>query len=237
MQSASNFEKIAEYLPDKGFQMTFSWGRYYQKEDLVQAFKPPVLQIYQSRISLTSVVTAFEVALDGFINYLVKKGYSKKVNNQNSIKHCIKWAYEQLSPCDIGNEDAIRRLPVTFGIIDNARRIRNLIIHNQGLFDEGYEKDVIKFRGIIVDMHPDYSTYKINPKEATPIRFGTEYFLRFSKAHLEVLHLLHNEIQKKYFGYDLGYDYRVENKGIEWNKALWGNAKVTLQTLEKSTIS
>ena len=233
MQSASNIEKITEYLPNVSFPMTFDWVRFYEKQDLVQAFKPPVLEFYQSRISLTSVVTAFEVALDGFINCLVKKGYNQEIKNQNQIKHCIKWAYEQLSPCYIGYKDAIERLPVTFGIIDNARRLRNLIIHNQGLFDQGYEKDAIRFRDIRIDMHPHYSFYEANPQKPIPVILNTADFLRFSKAHLEALHLLHNEIQKKYFDYNLGYDYRVENKAIEWNKALWGSANVVFQPIEK----
>jgi hypothetical protein len=55
----------------------------------------------------------------------------------------------------------------------------------------------------------------------------TEYFLMFSKAHLEVLHLLHNSIQKKYFGCERGYDYRIEKKGIRWDKALWASANIT----------
>jgi hypothetical protein len=238
MQSASNTEKIAQYLPDKAFQMTFDWIRYYQKEDLIQAFKPPLLEIYQSRISLTSLVTAFEVALDGFINNLLKRGFTKKLKNQKSVKNCIEWAYEQLSPCHVvGNDSMVKRLPVTFGIIDNARRLRNLIVHNQGLFDETYEQDVLKLLDIKTDMHPHYSQYKASSQKPIPVIIDTTYFFHFSMAHLEALHLLHNEIQKKYFGHNLGYDYRVENKVIEWNRALWGSAEVTFQSFQKATMS
>ena len=236
MQSASNFEKISEYLPEGGFPMTFSWGRYYQKRDLVQAFDPPVLQFYQSRISLTSLVTAFEVALTGFIDNLSKKGYALQLKNQKLFAY-IKWAYEQLSCCDIGDPEAIKRLPVTLGIIDNARRLRNLIIHNQGLFNERYETDVLKIRDIKVDMHPGYTLFKVNKQNSIPVLLDTKYFLRFSKAHIEVLHLLHNQIQKRYFGYDRAYDYRAENKPIEWNKALWGSTNTVFYPIKKSTIS
>jgi hypothetical protein len=238
MQSASNIEKIAQYLPDKAFQMTFEWIRYYQKEDLIQAFTPPLLEFYQSRISLTSLVTVFEVALDGFINNLAKKGYIKKLKNQRFVKNCIEWAYDQLSPCHVvGNDSMVKRLPVTFGIIDNARRLRNLIIHRQGLFDDSYEEQVIHFKDIVVDMHPQYSQHKANPQKPFPVLIDTPYFFYFSMAHLEVLHLLHNEIQKRYFGPNLGYDYRVENKAIEWNRALWGSAEVKSQSFQKSTMS
>jgi hypothetical protein len=235
MQLASNVEKIAQYLPDKAFQMTFEWIRYYKKDDLIQAFKPPFLEIYQSRISLTSLVTVFEVALDGFINNLAKKGYIKKLKNQKSVKKCIEWGYEQLSPCHVeGNDSMVKRLPVTFGIIDNARLLRNLIVHNQGLFDENYEQDAIKFKDIISDIHPHYCQFKANPQKPIPVIIDTAYFYHFSMACLEALHLLHNEIQMKYFGYNLGYDYRVERKAIEWNRALWGSAEVKFQSFKSN---
>jgi hypothetical protein len=172
MHSASNIEKITEYLPDERFPMTFSWDRFYQKQDLIQAFKSPVFQFYQDRISLTSIVTAFEVVLNGFITHLEEKGYNQGLKNQK-----LQWAYEQLTPCDIGNTEAIKRLPITFGIIDNARRLRNLIVHNQGLFNERYGEDVLKFRDIKVDMHPHYSLYNTNLHKPTPVIFDTPIFL------------------------------------------------------------
>jgi hypothetical protein len=229
LHSASNIEKIVAYLPNERFPMTFSWDRFYQKQDLIQAFKSPLLQFYQARISLISIVTTFEVALNGFITHLVEKGYNQELKNQK-----LQWAYEQLTPCDIGDTEAIKRIPTTFGIIDNARRLRNLIVHNQGLFNERYELDALEFRDIKVDMHPQYALYKSDPLKPIPVIFDTPYFLNFSKVHLEVLHLLHNKIQKKYFGCNTGYDYIVENKPIEWDRALWGKAKVTFQSLEKT---
>lgn len=112
-----------------------------------------------------------------------------------------------------------------------------MIIHTQGLFDDTYEEQVIHYKDIVVDMHPNYSLYKANPQNPTPVIIDTGYFLRFSKAHLEVLHLLHNKIQKKYFGYDIAYDYLRENKPIEWNRVLWGNANVTFHSVKSSKIS
>lgn len=234
LQSTSNVDKVLESLPQDKFQMTFSWDRYYDKRDLVQAFtNKPIFEIYQARASLTSIVTVFNVALNGFIEHLRTKGHKQKIGDTN-FENCIKWAYEQLSPCDIGDTEAIKRLPVTFGILDNARRLRNLIIHNQGLFDDSYEKQVIHFKDIAVEIHPNYSFYKANPQKSTPVIIDTGYFLRFSKAHLEVLHLLHNSIQKKYFGCQKAYDYLTEGKIIKWDTALWGSANVKIQFTDKS---
>ena len=158
----------------------------------------PCVSILSGQNLPNIIVTAFEVALNGFNTLLEEKGYNQGLKNQK-----LQWAYEQLTPCDIGNTEAITRLPITFGIIDNARRLRNLIVHNQGLFNERYGKGVLKFRDIKVDMHPHYSLYNTNLHKPTPVIFDTPYFLNFSKAHLEVLHLLHNKIQKKYFSCEM----------------------------------
>ncbi len=231
LQMAADKQKILMKLPERRIPMTFSWDRFYRKEDLLKAFKLPEFQIYQARLSLTMMVNLFEVSLRSFIRNLDEKGYRQHLKNSH-LKTCIKWANEQLSQCDIGDQKAIERLPQTWGIIDNARRLRNLIVHNQGIFDKSYEKDAIKTTGITIDLHPHFQIYKTNPKEIVPIVFDTNYFFRFVRAHIEVLHLLHNFMQKKYFGYDDAYDYRREHKGIEWNRALWGSAKVSIQNPE-----
>jgi hypothetical protein len=236
IQLAANSEKVLENLPADRIPITFSWDRFYQKQDLLEAFKLPVFQIYQSRISLIAIVNVFEVALEGFIRHLNSNGHPQYLGNRKlkepPLKQCIQWAYEQLFQCDIGDTEAIKRLPTTFGIIDNARRLRNLIVHNQGLFDDGYEKDAINSNGIVVDLHPGYSFSKTNPQRPVPIIMGTGDFLEFTKAHIEVLHLLHNFIQKKYFGFQKAYDYIEEKKAIEWDKVLWGSAKVRVHFTE-----
>ncbi len=229
IHSTCNTDKVPEYLPSEAIPMTFSWVRYYDKQDLINAFKEPLLfEIYQSRLSLLSIVTIFDVALNGFIDVLNTKGFRQKLPS-NSLNHSIVWAYDQLTPCNIGNAEAIKRIPQTFGMIDNARRLRNLIVHYQGLFNDKYEAQIITERPFIVDMHPDYSFYKENSKRNTPVVLNKGRFIRFSMAHLEVLHLLHNRLQQKYFGCQTGYNYVTENKPIEWTKALWGKAKVTIQ--------
>jgi hypothetical protein len=235
LQSSAEPNKILQKLPDNQFPMTFSWVRFYGKQDLLEAFKEPYLQLYQARISLTSMVTVLDVALNGFVTNLEAKGHKQKLLNRN-LKTCLKWAHEQLASCGIGDQEAIKRLPNTLGIIDNARRLRNLITHNQGLFDDRYSKDILDLEGIVIDTHPHYGLYKANPERAMPVVLDNNYFFRFSMAHIEVLHLLHNHLQSKYFNHKEPYDYRIENKLIEWNKALWGKANVVLETTESSNL-
>lgn len=234
MQEVVDIEKIREHLPNERIPLTFSWDRFYRKQDLINAFRMPIFELYQSRISLIAMCNVFEVSLANFIRYLNQKGYRQYLNGQRlkgdpSYRKCIKWAYKQSLKCDIGDKEAIKRLPITFGIIDNARRLRNLIVHNHGLFNTFYEEDAIDSDEIKIELHPHYSQFKINPRRSTPLIVTTKYIVRFSKAHIEVLYVLHNGIQKEYFGFSKPYEYRKEQKGIEWKRVLWGNAKVQIK--------
>lgn len=227
MQKNADMKKIWKYLPDNVIPHTFSWVRYYQKQDLTDTMAS-IFEFYQSRISLIAVVSVFEAALGDFIHYLNKNGYQQRLNSKElkgrgeSYKTWIKWAYLEAQKCDIGDKKAIKRLPKTFGKIDNARRLRNLIIHNHGLFTERYEKGAINFGGIEIESHPDYAAFKKNPKIPSPIKITTQDIVDFSRSHIEVLHVLHNGIQKIFFGFSKAYDYRKEQKPIEWDKVLWG---------------
>jgi hypothetical protein len=237
MQQVADVEKIQENLPADRIPITFSWDRFYRKQDLISAFKLPIFEIYQSRISLIAIVNVFEVALASFIRYLNAKGHQQSLQNKKlkgtpRLKQCIKWAYEESLHCDIGDKEAVRRLPTTFGIVDDARRLRNLIIHNHGLFDEIYERDAICSGGVVIQTHPHYSIFKTNPQRSTPLIITTGDIIDFVKAHVEVLHILHNSIQKKYFGFPEPYSYLEEKKPIEWEKVLWGSAKVSVQFTE-----
>jgi len=234
MQKGVDVENLLEHLPDRSIPHTFSWVRYYDKQDLVNTFNPLIFELFQSRISLIAMTNVYEVALENLISCLNKKGHPQYLNEKRLrdskrlyYKDCIKWAYDEAKKCDIGDTDAIKRLPTTFGLIDNARRLRNLIVHNHGLYNIHYEKDVIDYREITKNLHPHYvQLFKKNPQRLTPVMITTKDIILLSQAHIEAVHLLHNSLQKNYFGFPNAYDYREENKAIEWEKVLLGNAKV-----------
>lgn len=223
-KSIDSAEKIKTYLPDNAIPHTFSWDRRYQKQELIDKLRP-IFELYQSRISLITMVSFFEVALENFVHQLNKKGHEqmldgKKLKTENaSYKTYLKWAY---SICDFGDHEAIRRLPKTFGKIDNARRLRNLVVHSHGLFDSHYGDDAINDGSIELELHPDYEQFKNNQQCQIPLRLVTEDIIDFSRAHVEILHALHSSIQKKFFGCLEPYGYLQEGKDIEWDKILWG---------------
>lgn len=222
MQNSVNEKKVWDNLPDDVIPHTVSWDRYYQKKDLTDTLAK-IFEWYYSRISLIAMINVFEAALSDFISHLEKERYPQTLDGKpEKYKTHLKWAYSQAKECDIGDKEAIRRLPITFGRIDNARRLRNLIIHNHGLFTKRYKEDAID-KGIKIELHPDYAEFEKNPEIPCPIKITTNDIIIFSRSHIEVLLVLHNTIQKKFFKFPESYDYRNEQKSIEWEKVLWGD--------------
>lgn len=236
-QSVDNLNKIKTNLPnisDKptldAFPHTFTWMRYYRREELINTYMPPFFELYQSRVSLTAISSIFDDALNKFIIKLKCLGYHPQLEgkeydqkkNKWRYKKLIKWAFSESQECTIGDLEAIKRLPKTFGIIDEARRLRNVIMHNHGIFDKRYEDEANELTGIEKVIHPDYK----DSSNRIAVILNYKDIVNVSRAHIEVLHILHNRIQKKYFKYPEPYSYLEEQKIIKWNSAFWGNAEL-----------
>lgn len=230
LQETKDISEVLSRLPDNTIPHTFSWVRRYQKESLINAFGQSQFEYYQCRITLMAMTNVYEVVLASLIDCLNKKGLTqyvdgKRVSRRSSYRVRIKWAFQEASKCDFGDNEALARLPITFGIIDNARRLRNIIVHSHGLFNSKYESDAIG-SGINVEMELAYESYKQKPDTLVPVDVKNEDIIRFSCAHIETLHVLHNHIQKDYFGFAEPYDYHRANKAIEWERVLWGGSNI-----------
>jgi len=225
LQKSVDRKEISQYLPERSFQTTFSWVRYYNKQHLIETFEPPFLELYQCKILLVALTSVFEAVLNDFIHHLYKKRFIAALPKDN-YKAFIEWAYRQALKAKIGEKAAIERLPISFGIIDNARRIRNLFIHNKGLFNKNYKRNAIRKYNIVVDSHPDFTKFEKHPK--FPVIVNWNYLHRLILAHIEALHILHNQIQSEFFGVPEGYSYAKELKPIVYEKILWGDVTVRL---------
>jgi hypothetical protein len=230
MYKTFEIAKILPNLPDGVIPHTFSWVRYYQKEDLL-AKLVPIFESIQCRYSLVAMLNVFQVGLRNFLTRLAETKHVQDLPTKK-LEECLKtdrprlnWAYKRARMCDVCDPEAINRLPVTFSRIDNARRLRNDIVHNHGLFTDRYETDALHFDDAEVILHPDYALFK-DRRQSVPIKLATSHIEDFSRSHIEVLHVLHNEIQKDCFGHsdpdDPAYDYRRAEKRIEWDRAFSG---------------
>jgi hypothetical protein len=236
--SVDDLKKIRTHLPNvshkegvDAFPHTFSWLRYYYRDELIATYMPPFFELYQSRVSLTAIVSVFDDTLDNFVIKLKHLGCHPRLDGKEFepkkkwfYKQRIEWAFSESREATIGDLEAIKRLPKTFGIIDEARRLRNVIMHNHGIFDERYD-DAIKSKDIERVEHPGYARFRDSGKDvAVVINYAD--IVNFSRAHIEILHIIHNQIQKKYFNHPEPYHYGREKKIIRWDSAFWGNAEL-----------
>jgi hypothetical protein len=226
---------------DQGaFLHTISWERHFSASEFIDEMSH-LFEEYESRVSLVFMTNVFSALLSNFITILEEKGLldpvtitviekekpkKRYINGRTNYKDSLNWAYQIVKKCSIGDPKAIERLPKTLGIIDNARRLRNRIVHNNGLFKESYEKDTIKDpegRELFeVQTHPGYYIFKKNTDENIPIILKPYEIVDFSRSHVEVLHVLHNSIQENFFKCTEPYDYRKEGKRVEWTRILRG---------------
>jgi hypothetical protein len=229
-QKSSDKDKIATYFPDRGIRITPVWGRYYDKHEVIDFFGSHLFEPIQARVSLTYVTSIFDDFLSRFIKHLADKGFPQNCNADDGYRKRILWAYRECKRCPLSavNDETLKRLPMTFGIIDNARRLRNLIVHNHGLFDEDYENSAIRSDGIEVQLHPNYSEFKKNPKRSIPAIITTKDLLNFVWFHVEALHVAHNSIQEEFFHVTDGYSYEAEKKSLELKNLLFGDSELEI---------
>jgi hypothetical protein len=124
---------------------------------------------------------------------------------------------------DVGSAEIRSRLSDVCGEIDNARRLRNLSMHNNDKYNERYISDAIIQDGVNVKYERSSSTGVLN-REPVFITFGRveEFFY----SHIELLHVLHNTIQRRYFGADRDYNYVEEGKQEELYRMVSGRRDV-----------
>ena len=77
---------------------------------------------------------------------------------------------------------------------------------------------------ILVDLHPKYKEFDKNPDLKIPLMLNLYDVVDFNKAHIEALHVVHNSLQRRYFGCRDAYSYEEERKDIEWSRILRGAA-------------
>ena len=130
----------------------------------------------------------------------------------------------QKSP--VASTQATLRLPETCGDLDNARRLRNCIVHRNGCYDEEmYLQDMIQDGWVVPQF--ERNSRSAAPK-GEPIFLTTDRFEHLTRSHIEFLHILHNTIQQKEFGHSIPYHYGNEGKGIEWHRILSGRRDVKM---------
>lgn len=229
VQSAPSEDKISR-LPEKVLPFTHVWNITYSREILVKQMDEK-FQFYHTRSSLLTLVGIFEVTLQSFVERLESKKYIK-FGKPKKYYPLLKWVFDFVIPNKeslYGGADkkAIIILPDLCLDVDDARRLRNLFMHHHGVFHESYEKYAIPINGKI-KLHPQYSKFRENTQQEVPVLLTNDEYVSYSRSHIELLHNLHDLIQRKYFNLtDSGYYYpyeqsRLEPKIAEWDRIFTG---------------
>lgn len=215
-------DSLWHLFPQNPFQLTHEWWRDYDPKDMANQ----VFQLHEfllCRLSILGLVSVCEAALLRFNGHLAgTKGCVKHSEN----KKLLRWAFTVVRKSPVASPEAIERLPTTCGDLDNARRMRNCIVHRNGCYDEKmYLGDIIQDGWVVPQ-------FEKNSKNATPkgepIFLTTERFEHLTRSHIEFLHILHNTIQQREFGHSVGYNYAIEGKRIEWYRILSGRRDVKM---------
>jgi hypothetical protein len=205
-----NDTEIARCLPNVAFQMTHRWQRFYNRDGLLAVMREHHEPVY-CRSLLLILASLFEAVLADFAGRLSSLGHTGKCPSK--YKERLEWAFNIAKKVSSPPEDAAikNRLPVTCGDVDNARRLRNCIAHNRGKYSNKYKSQEIRDGWADVQTDADFSA-------SAPINLTKARFDYFVQSHLELLHALHNQIQREFFQHWEGYKYADENKKIEWEK-------------------
>lgn len=219
-RQTSNQISLIKALPSGRFPITHEWDRFYSPLELHQAMTR-YFDIYHARVSLISIVGIFEGCLQNLVARLtITHGIGKSV--QDSYKGRLQWAFGIAAQSTYGNQTMHARIPDLCLDVDHARRIRNLWMHNNGLFNNRYESDAIQITGRVPKYDPAFKKYQSNSRRKIPFVLSAQDFLLMYMSHVELLHHLHDTIQRKYFMQKRTYGYASLKKRIEWHRLLIG---------------
>lgn len=211
-------QDLLSALPD-ALPITHEWMRHYSREAL-HADMQVFFELYHARVSMIAVIVAFEGAIKNFREHLGEGGGPE----ERGVKRSLRWAFDLAQRSTYGAPDGPTRIPMLCSHVDQARRLRNLWMHKSGLVDSYYETDVIELSGLVLDRDADpICVMKLPLPDGGIVAILTPRgFDQYAKSHVELLHHLHDTIQRERFGCMESYHYGSLNKGNDWAALLLG---------------
>jgi hypothetical protein len=209
--------QVRQVLPQGAFKLTHEWNRYYDSQQLILEMGN-VGEYVICRMCLVNLVAVFEAAVKQFHQHLADLKHAARLKNRN-YSTLLKWVFQTVRDNPVGSTAAISRLPETCGDLDNARRLRNLIAHNNARYQPRYKDDAIDDKWVTIKHETGFEDAI---KLGTAVLLSPERFEHFNQSHIELLHILHNTIQSKFFNHPAGFNYLEEGKAIEWHRILSG---------------
>jgi hypothetical protein len=222
-------ELIRAKCPEGQIEITPDWVRHYDREELLQFMKKSFTPIFYRNL-FVAMVGYFDAATDDFIDYLLQIGINCDIRKSDlwSYKNRLEWVFRRVKGCSFEYPNFEIYVHDLCLDADHARRIRNIIVHNRGIINKKYLTDCSPVCDILSnpELEPSFcsfiDTYRKDPTASIPIIINASEFSKSLIFHIRLLHFLHNEIQKQYFGCAEGYNYKEAKKKIEWHRVFSG---------------
>ena len=195
-------------------KITHEWLRTYSTSDFLSSMQDS-FEFRQCIAALMTMFPTLEIALRRFrarLWKLGKVGHNHNPYREPDLKSLMKWSFGVLKDTNAGGDTMRKRLPEVCGDIDNARRLRNLAMHNNSKYNTNYIDDAISDGWVIPQFQKNYSQY-VDARE--PIFLVNADIERMSASMIEFLHMVHNTIQRKFFKVRSDYNYEEEGKTPE----------------------
>jgi hypothetical protein len=226
--SSSPDELIRNILPTDRILITPDWVRFYDREELLLFMRRYFTPIFFRNL-FVSLVGYFDAATEDFLEYLRIREISCDHNHkERGYQRRLEWVFRRVKDSKFGTQEMINEIPNLCLNADHSRRLRNIIVHNQGCINKQY-KDVYSDVGQILgrdELKPIFDlaieNYNEDKLERIPVIVTYNQYCLSLIQHIRLLHFLHNEIQFQYFDCCDGYEYRKEHKKIEWHRVFFG---------------
>jgi hypothetical protein len=174
-----------------------------------------------SRDSLVGLVAIFEGALLRFNEQLSAMFLAKP---QIMYKQLLTWAFKVVRNSTSGSPSMQHRLPKVCGHVDDGRLLRNCIAHNNSRYQQRYLDDAIDEKW--VEVHHLLGNVDQAVAAKNKLLITNSHFEELLHSHVELLHMLHNTIQRTLFHEKEDYNYAREGKNIEWHRVFSGRSSV-----------
>ncbi len=201
--------------------MTNEWSRVYAPADLVAVMRG-TFPHYHVRSCLIAMAAIFEGVLTDFWEILESRNIPQAKGRNSDYRPRLDWAFDRLTKTTYGSQGMLARLDQNRRDVDHVRRFRNCYLHNNGLYNSKYETTSLPIRGRS-DLHEDYVKWKADQTKPCPVVPDDRDFDKYYKAHVELLHQLHDVVQREDCGYTgTGYSYQEQGKIIDWSRIMLG---------------
>ena len=209
-------DTVLAQFAETRIQITDSWSRKFRAADLCTTMED-IFEKYHCRTILVNLVSVFDATLLDFNKRLHALDKIKK--EPKNYKSRLKWIFFNVVDKDDPTPGSPKSIYDICLEIDHVRRVRDLFVHHNGRVNSMYKNSTIKIPGHQPILYYGYDDNDVKAENIS-LLIPHDFLESAFYAHISLLHYVYNTVQKKFFGYEVPYEYIREHKGIGWARCL-----------------